>query len=176
MTAVEVPEPEPDWQEATTPPYGTGKNPAHQWSVWEHCSPTFQMIGVLRLPVRPVARRLRLHVERSWDGLDALDVVLFRLRGYSFALSKHDGSPADVSYVWLTEPHGDADQAWDVLLEVVGIGAEAVAFRGGAHEGLSVQSSTAREGTESAHIPGNVPERSLRARIRCVIGMPRSPS
>lgn len=64
-----MPGPEPDWQEATLPPYGTGKNPAHQWSVWEHCSPLFQVIGGLVRPVQPVADRSRLQVERSWDGL-----------------------------------------------------------------------------------------------------------
>nr|WTB31418.1 hypothetical protein OG781_19725 [Streptomyces sp. NBC_00830] len=125
MSEIEVPGPEADWQEATIPPYGVGKNPAHQWSVWEHCSPLFQMIGVLTLPVQPVAKRLRLHVERSWDGLDALDVVLFRLRGFSFAVSKHDGNPLGVSYVWLTEPSDDSGKALDALLEVVGISEEA---------------------------------------------------
>uniref|UniRef100_A0AAU2VGL5 Uncharacterized protein n=1 Tax=Streptomyces sp. NBC_00003 TaxID=2903608 RepID=A0AAU2VGL5_9ACTN len=70
MTDIEVPGPEPDWQPATQPPYYTGKNPAHQYSVWEHAAPLFRMVGALALPVQPVAQRLRLHVERSWDGLD----------------------------------------------------------------------------------------------------------
>ncbi|WP_240805666.1 hypothetical protein [Streptomyces sp. A1547] len=131
MTESEVPGPEPDWQPATQPPYYTGKNPAHQYSVWEHSAPLFQMVGALALPVQPVAQRLRLHVERSWDGLDELDVVLFRLDGFSFAISKHDGNPLGVSYVWLTQPHEQADKALDTLLEGVGIGEEAVAFRGG---------------------------------------------
>ncbi|MEU8891571.1 hypothetical protein [Streptomyces sp. NPDC048442] len=129
MAPTEVPGPEPDWQQATVPPYRTGNNPAHQWSVWEHCSPLFQLIGGLEPPVQPLAERLRLHVERSWDGLEDLDVVLFLLRGFSFAVSKHDGNPAGVSMVWLTQPHRDADKALDALLEVLGIGEEAVAFR-----------------------------------------------
>jgi hypothetical protein len=130
LTSAETPGPESDWQPATSPPYYTGKNPAHQWSVWEHCSPLFQMIGGLELPVKPVANRLRLHVERSWDGLDELDVVLFLLRGFSFAVSKHVGNPAGVSLVWLTQPHADADRALDALLEVIGVSEEIVAFRG----------------------------------------------
>ncbi len=125
MTDIEVPGPEPDWQPATQPPYYTGKNPAHQYSVWEHSAPLFQMVGALALPVQPVAQRLRLHVERSWDGLDELDVVLFRLDGFSFAISKHDGNPLGVSYVWLTQPHEQADKALDTLLEVVEMGEEA---------------------------------------------------
>lgn len=55
--------------------------------------------------MQPAAQRLRLHVERSWDGLDEVDVVLFRLNGLGFAISEHDGNPLCVSYVWLTQPH-----------------------------------------------------------------------
>ncbi|MER5296375.1 hypothetical protein ABT382_30585 [Streptomyces pharetrae] len=69
MTEIEIPAPEPAWQPATQPPYYTGKNPAHQYGVREHSAPPVQVIGVLALPVQPVAQRLRLHVERSWDGL-----------------------------------------------------------------------------------------------------------
>ncbi|MER5890055.1 hypothetical protein ABT160_40050 [Streptomyces sp. NPDC001941] len=130
MTSTEVPGPEPEWQPAVQPPYYTGKNPAYQYSVWAHVSPLFQVIGVLSLPVQPIARRLRLQVERSWDGLDDLDVVMFRLKGFSFAVSKHDGNPAGVSLVWLTQPHEEADKALDVLLETVGLGEEAVDHRG----------------------------------------------
>ncbi|MET7826977.1 hypothetical protein ABZT23_20105 [Streptomyces sp. NPDC005386] len=81
-----------------------------------------------------MANRLRLHVERTWDGLDDLDVVLFLLRGFSFAVSKHDGNPAGVSLVWLTQPHEDADKALDALLEVIGAGEDIVAFRGDPRE------------------------------------------
>ncbi|MFJ6495830.1 hypothetical protein [Streptomyces virginiae] len=54
MTETEVPGPEPDWQRATQPPYCTGKNPAHQYSLWEPSAPLFQVIGALALPVQPV--------------------------------------------------------------------------------------------------------------------------
>ncbi|MGW6706811.1 hypothetical protein ACWGDE_18220 [Streptomyces sp. NPDC054956] len=81
-----------------------------------------------------MAQRLRLHVERSWDGLDELDVVVFRLKGFVFAISKHDSNPLGFSYVWLTQPHEQADKALDALLKAVGIGEDAVAFRGDAHD------------------------------------------
>lgn len=134
MTEIEVPGPELDWQPASRARYGIGKNPAYQYSAWEHSAHLFQMIGGLALSVQPVAQRLPLHVERSWDGLDELDVVLFELRGFSFAISRHDGNPLGISYVWLTQPHEQADKALDALLEVVGIRENAVAFRGDAHE------------------------------------------
>ncbi|MFF9782888.1 hypothetical protein [Streptomyces nigrescens] len=172
MTDIEVPGPDPDWQEATGPPYYTGKNPAYQWSVWEHCSPLFQMIGGLALPVQPVARRLRLHVERSWDGLDALSVVLFRLRGFSFAISEHDGNPAGISLVWLTQGHEDADKALDILLEVVGIGEEAVAFRGDPHEEPTAPSSTIHEDTLLPQGPGIILGASCWARLRRIFSAP----
>lgn len=119
------------------------------------------------LPVQPAARRLRLLVERSWDGLDALDVVLFRLRGFSFALSKHDGNPAGISLVWLTQRHEDADKALDVLLEVIGIGEEAVAFRGDPDEEPAAQSSVTHE---------DAPGASRWARLRRLFGAAPSPS
>ncbi|UUU37567.1 hypothetical protein [Streptomyces sp. NBC_00162] len=171
MTEIEVPGPEPDWQPATQPPYYTGKNPANQYSVWEHSAPLFQMIGVLALSVQPVAQRLRLHVERSWDGLDELDVVLFRLEGFSFAISKHDGNPLGVSYVWLTQPHEQADKALDTLLETVGIGEDAVAFRGDAHDVRAEQIATSQETSSPAEASGAASPTSLWARFRRAIGV-----
>ncbi|MEX0172026.1 hypothetical protein [Streptomyces sp. LMG1-1-1.1] len=171
MTEIEIPGPEPDWQPATQPPYYTGKNPAHQYSVWEHVAPLFQMIGVLALPVQPIAQRLRLHVERSWDGLDDLDAVLFRLKGFSFAISKHDGNPLGVSYVWLTQPHEQAEQALDTLLEVVGIGEDAVVLRGDAHEEPAEGTVTARDAAPPGQVSGAALPTSLWARFRRAIGM-----
>ncbi|MFE1416717.1 hypothetical protein ACFW6F_38870 [Streptomyces sp. NPDC058746] len=170
MTEVEIPGPEPDWQLATQPPYGTGKNPAYQYSIWEHSAPLFQMIGVLALSVQPVAQRLRLHVERSWDGLDELDVVLFRLDGFSFAISKHDGNPLGVSYVWLTQPHEQADMALDTLLAVVGIDEEAVTFRGDPREDPAEQTATARDAGSPDGVSGTTLPTSLWARFRRAIG------
>ncbi|AJF69362.1 hypothetical protein [Streptomyces vietnamensis] len=171
MTEIEVPGPEPDWQPAVQPPYYTGKNPAHQYSVWEHSAPLFQMIGALALPVQPVAQRLRLHVERSWDGLDDLDVVLFRLKGFSFAISKHDGNPAGVSYVWLTQPHEQANKALDTLLEAVGIEEDAVAFRGDAHEDRTERTAPAQDADSPDEVSGGSLPTSRWARFRHAIGM-----
>ncbi|MFJ3912336.1 hypothetical protein [Streptomyces vinaceus] len=171
MTEIEVPGPESDWQPATQPPCYTGKNPVYQYSVWEYSAPLFQMIGVLALPVQPVAHRLRLHVERSWDGLDDLDVVMFRLEGFSFAISKHDGNPVGVSCVWLTQPHEQADRALDTLLEVVGIGEEAVVFRGDPREDPAQRTATAQDVDSPDEVSGVTLPISLRARLRRAIGM-----
>ncbi|WP_228184107.1 hypothetical protein [Streptomyces anulatus] len=171
MTDIEVPGPEPDWQPAAQPPYYTGKNPAHQYSVWEHSVPLFQMIGALALPVHPVAQRLRLHVERSWDGLDDLDVVLFRLDGFRFAISKHDGNPLGVSYVWLTQPHEQADKALDTLLEVVGIGEDVVAFRGDAHDFQAERVLTGQDVDSPDNASGATSPTSLWERFRRALGM-----
>nr|WSX54220.1 hypothetical protein OG409_38140 [Streptomyces sp. NBC_00974] len=171
MTEIEVPGPESDWQPATQPPYYTGKNPAYQYSVWEHSAPLFQMIGALALSVQPVAQRLRMHVERSWDGLDELDVVLFRLEGFSFAISKHDGNPLGVSYVWLTQPREQADKALDTFLEAVGIGEDAVAFRGDAHDYRAERIATSRETSSPDEVSGSTSPTSPWARFRRAIGM-----
>ncbi|GAA2819403.1 hypothetical protein [Streptomyces showdoensis] len=170
MTEIEVPGPEADWQPAAQLPYYTGKNPAYQYSVWEHTAPLFQMIGGLALPVQPVAQRLRLQVERSWDGLDDLDVVLFRLRGFSFAISKHDGNPLGLSFVWLTEPHEQGDKALDILLEVVGIGEEAVAFRGDGDDLREERTEPSPKADASDKIVGGTPPISLWGRLRRAVG------
>ncbi|MFB6523079.1 hypothetical protein [Streptomyces sp. NPDC056401] len=128
------------------------------------------MIGVLALPVQPVAQRLRLHVERSWDGLDELDVMLFRLKGFSFAISKHDGNPVGVSYVWLTQPDEQADKALDTLLEVVGIGEDSVAFRGDAHAGPEEQTATVQDAGSPDEVTDVTLPTSLWARFRRAIG------
>ncbi|WP_406511121.1 hypothetical protein OG851_00615 [Streptomyces sp. NBC_00161] len=172
MTEIEVPGPEADWQPAMQPPYYTGKNPAHQYSVWEHSAPLFQMIGVLALPVQPVAQRLRLHVERSWDGLDGLDVVLFGLKGFSFAVSKHDGNPLGVSCVWLTQPHKEADKALDTLLNMVGIGEEAVTFRGDPRKDQPERPSTTQDSACPAEASHAASATSLWAKLRRTIAIP----
>ncbi|MFF3001023.1 hypothetical protein ACFVTC_41850 [Streptomyces sp. NPDC057950] len=128
------------------------------------------MIGVLALPVQPVAQRLRLHVERSWDGLDDLDVVLFRLKGFSFAISKHDGNPVGISHVWLTQPQEQADKALDTLLEVVGIGENAVVFRGDAHEDPAGRTATAQDSGSPDEVTDVVLPTSLWGRVRRAIG------
>ncbi|WP_405453286.1 hypothetical protein [Streptomyces erythrochromogenes] len=85
------------------------------------------------------------------------------LKGFSLAISKHDGNPRGVSYVWLTEPHEQADEALDTLLEVVGIGEEAVAFRGDAHDVREERRTASQEAPPS-----------LWARFRRAIGVVRS--
>ncbi|MER6781232.1 MULTISPECIES: hypothetical protein [unclassified Streptomyces] len=120
------------------------------------------MIGVLALPAHPVAERLRLHVERSWDGLDELDVVMFKLEGLSFAISKHDGNPLGFSCIWLTQPHQSGDRALDTLLEVVGIGEDVVAFHGHPREDPPARSSRA------------APSTFMWARFRRIIRVPQA--
>ncbi|MGW7309012.1 hypothetical protein ACWGI1_25970 [Streptomyces sp. NPDC054835] len=171
MAEIEVPGPEPDWQPATEPPYCTGKNPAYQYSLWDHCAPLFQMVGGLTLPVQPVAQRLRLHVERSWDGLDDLDVVLFRLEGFSFAISKHDGNPLGVSYVWLTQPHEQADKALDTLRDAIGIGEDAIAFRGDGQDSRAERIASSQDAGSSEGVSGDPVPTSPWTRFRRAIGM-----
>ncbi|MGW6872074.1 hypothetical protein [Streptomyces xanthophaeus] len=170
MTETEVPGPEPDWQPAMQPPYSTGKDQAHQYSLWQHSASLFEMIGALAMPVHPVAQRLGLEIERSWDGLDGLDVALFRLHGFSFAISKHDAHPFGYSYVWLTQPHKEADTALDTLLEVVGMGEDAVALRGDADDYRAERIATSKDAGSSVEAPDVTLPISLWARFRRALG------
>ncbi|MFI1652274.1 hypothetical protein ACH4XT_35815 [Streptomyces avidinii] len=115
--------------------------------------------------------RFSQDVERSWDGLDELDVVLFRLDGFSFAISKHDSYPFGFSYVWLTQPHEQADKALDTLLEAVGIGEDAVAFRGDSHDYRAERIAASQDAGSPDGVSGVPVPTSLRARFRRAIGM-----
>ncbi|MCG3043986.1 hypothetical protein L7D48_25990 [Streptomyces sp. S1A] len=124
---VEVPGPEPDWQPASALGYYVGKNPVTQYSLWEAASTFYRLVAGLRPPLEAVAARLRLEVERTWVDLGEVDVALFRIQGTDFALSRfvHD---EDRLFVWLNRSQRDVEGALEVLLGVLGVGREAVAF------------------------------------------------
>jgi hypothetical protein len=56
-----------------------------------------------------------------------LDGAIFRIRKIDFALSQ--AAPHDVK-VWVSQDQIDADAALDILLEALGIGREALTYRG----------------------------------------------
>lgn len=129
MAEVGVPGPEPDWERA--PEYQGGKrNPALQLSMWEYAARSFRLIAGLSPSLDVLAARLRLDVERGWEDVGRVDVAMFRIQKIDFALSRLEGSPGPDVFVWVGSAQTDADAALDVLLEALGIGREAVTFRG----------------------------------------------
>ena len=135
MAEVEVPGPEPDWERA--PQYQGGKrNPAFQHGMWEFAAQSFRLVAGLSPSLESMAARLRLHIERGWEDLGHVDVAMFQIKRMDFALSRLEGSqPPDV-FVWLSRAHTDEDAALDALLHALGVGREALTFRGDVDTGF----------------------------------------
>ncbi|MET8543065.1 hypothetical protein ABZW03_20790 [Kitasatospora sp. NPDC004799] len=136
MAEFEVPGPEPHWQPATIPPYGTGRNPASQQSMWEYAAPSFRLVAGLKPALEALAARLRLTVERGWEDLGAVEVAMFRIQRVDFALSRLEGGAEPSTFVWVGRSEQDADAALELLLGALGLGPDALAFRGDVETGF----------------------------------------
>ncbi|MCG3042651.1 hypothetical protein L7D48_19080 [Streptomyces sp. S1A] len=123
---VRVPGPEPDWQSAAVPPYHVGNNPVSQHSLWQAASTLYRLVAGLRPPLEALAARLRLEVEHTWEDPGPVDAALFRLRRTEFAFTWVPGK--DCTFVWVDRYHQDVEAALEILLDVLGVGREAVAF------------------------------------------------
>jgi len=135
MAEVEVPGPESDWERA--PEYQGGKrNPAFQASMWEYAVSSFQLVAGLSPSLDVLAARLRLDIERGWEDLSAVDAAMFRIQKIDFALSHLEGSPCPDVFVWVSRAQTDVDAALDLLLDALGIGEEAITFRGSIEPGF----------------------------------------
>ncbi|MEV6978696.1 hypothetical protein [Kitasatospora sp. NPDC093806] len=137
MPTVSVPGPEPDWEQA--PSYqGGNRNPAFQPSMWWYAAGSFRVVAGLQPPLEALAARLRLTVERSWEDLGCVDAAMFRIGKTHFALSELEGAPVPYTFVWVSRSveDEDVDAALDALLHALGIGREALAFRGTVETGF----------------------------------------
>ena len=135
MAPVNVPGPEPDWE--TAPSYQGGKrNPAFQQSMWEFAAGSFRVVAGLQPPLETLAARLRLTVERGWEDLGYVDVAMFRIEKTDFALSELEGAAVPYTFVWVSRSVDDVEAALDTVLNALGIGREALAFRGSVETGF----------------------------------------
>lgn len=131
----EVPGPEPDWERAAE--YQGGKcNPALQVSIWEYAASHFRLVAGLSPSLDALAARLRLDIEKGWEDLGTVDAAMFRIRKIDFALSRLHGNPRPDVFVWVGRDQTDVDAALDLLLEALGIGQDALTFRGDAETGF----------------------------------------
>jgi hypothetical protein len=131
----DVPGPEPEWEAA--PSYQGGKrNPAWQHGLWEYATGEFRVIAGLGPPLESLAARLRLDIERSWEDLGAVDVAMFRIQKVDYALSRLKGNPRPDTFVWVSRSTEDVEAALDILLAALGIGREALTFRGDEEAGF----------------------------------------
>lgn len=77
-----------------------------------------------------------MNIERGWEDLGEVDATMFRIRNIDFALSRTEGNPSPDVYVWVGRAQDDVDAALDVLLGALGIGEEALTFRGDTENGF----------------------------------------
>jgi hypothetical protein len=110
---------------------GGKRNPALQFSIWEYAVGGFRPVAGLSPSLDALAARLRLNTERSWeDGLGPVGAAMFSIGKINFALSRNEFSPRPDVKVWVSRDQTDVDAALDVLLEALGMGREALTFRG----------------------------------------------
>ncbi|MFF4796068.1 hypothetical protein ACFY2M_41855 [Streptomyces sp. NPDC001276] len=147
MAEVEVPGPESDWQPAASLGYYTGKNPAFQASMWEYAVGSFRLVAGLSPSLDVLAARLRLDLERGWEDLGPVDAAMFRIQKIDFALSRLEGSPSPDVFVWVSRAVADVDAALDILLDALGIGKDALTFRGDIESGFVDLRTTPRPET-----------------------------
>lgn len=130
MADVVVPDPEPNWQPAASPPYLTGRNPASQFGLWWYISGDFRLIAGLSPSLESLAKRLRLHIEHSWEDLGDVDLALFRIQKIHFILCRMPAAPTPDVRVFLHREHTDIEGALDILLDTLGTGRSALTFVG----------------------------------------------
>ncbi|MET8274681.1 hypothetical protein AB0P40_19835 [Streptomyces sp. NPDC079189] len=135
MAEAEVPGPESGWERA--PEYQGGRrNPAFQASMWEYAASSFQLIAGLSPSLDVLAARPRLNIERGWEDLGPVDAAMFSIQKIDFALSRLEGNPCPDVFVWVSRAQSDVEAALDILLDVLGIGREAISFRNNGESGF----------------------------------------
>ena len=126
---VEVPGPEPDWEDALWlphPDHGGKRNPARQHFTFEEAMGRYREIAALNVNITDIARRLRLMLEPGFaDQLGAVDAAFFSIRRIGFAVHRYGSQ--EVTLVSLFQQDDiDAMAAIDNLLEALGVDWHAV--------------------------------------------------
>ncbi|WP_354643963.1 hypothetical protein [Kitasatospora camelliae] len=136
---VEVVEPGAGWGPAPGLPHLPGQAPhqAFQQSLWAYAVGQFRLAAGIRVPLTDLAARLRLTVEQGWDDPDVVDAAMFRIRRVDFALSGRHGDTVGETWVWIWRTEPDVEAALDLLLDSLGLGPDAVYFRGDPEVGFT---------------------------------------
>ncbi|MFB7453326.1 hypothetical protein [Streptomyces sp. NPDC056194] len=129
-----VPGPEADWLDAPVSA-GANPNPAWQTSMWWYISGLFRVVAGLAPSLDSVAGRLKLTTERGWEELCSVDVAMVQIRGVHFALHRMEDSPMTDTIVSVINETEDDEAAIAILLAALGVGREAMTFRGDLRSG-----------------------------------------
>lgn len=124
---IAVPDPEPGWGPAASP-FLRADNPVWQPSAFDVATTMMQPLVLLAVDVEAVAHRLNLHLEELSDGFGGtVRAAFFFLDRIDYAISCNGGEPLG-THVWVSSLGPvDLGERLGVLLDVLGIGMEAVA-------------------------------------------------
>lgn len=126
---VDVPGPESDWFDAPTTVH-PNPNPAWQTSMWWYIAGLFREVAGLSPSLEAVASRLRLRIEQGWEDLGSVDVAMVQIDGVHFALHRMRDSASKDTIVSVIRDTEEDEAAIDILLTALGVGREALTFRG----------------------------------------------
>ncbi|MFD4737991.1 hypothetical protein ACFWNR_24920 [Streptomyces virginiae] len=82
-----------------------------------------------------MAQRLRLSIEHGWEELSEGDVAVIQIRGIRFALHRLNTSLLKDTIVCVLKDTEDDEAAINTLLTALGVGPDAVTYRGNARSG-----------------------------------------
>ncbi len=103
--------------------------------MWWYISGLFRVVAGLAPSLDSVAGRLKLTTERGWEELSPVDVAMIQIRGVHFALHRMEYSPMTDTIVSVIKETDDDEAAINILLDALGIGREALTFRGDLRSG-----------------------------------------
>ncbi|MFI0219726.1 hypothetical protein [Streptomyces lydicus] len=98
--------------------------------MWWYIAGLFREVAGIAPSLEAVAGRLKLTTERGWEELGSVDVAMIQIRGVHFALHRMENSPMTDTIVSVIKETEDDEAAIDILLAALGIGREALTFRG----------------------------------------------
>lgn len=166
VRAVALPGPEPHWRHAAE--YQANPNPVLQMSLWDASG--FENCALLRVEFGDVLRRLVLSAETSWeDASGDVEVAVLRLGRVMYAVWHYTGEPNRTTVAVRGVPEGERRPAVTGLLEVLGVGWEAVElwsedrFRTSFPGGVDSAADGAASGREDSTGGGETSEREAGA-------------
>lgn len=98
--------------------------------MWECTARSFCLVDGPSPSLDVLAARLRFSIERGGEDPGPVDAAIFRIQKIDFALSRLEGGSRRDVFVWVSRAQADVDAALGVLLDALGIGEEALTFRG----------------------------------------------
>lgn len=103
--------------------------------MWWYVAGLLREVACLAPPSEALAHRLRLLIEHGWQELSEVDVAVVQIRGIHFALYRLNTSLLKGTIVCVLKDTEDDEAAINTPLTALGIGPDAVTYRGNVRSG-----------------------------------------